>query len=85
MPARTSKATDPWAALDAIMAQEAEPQGKEWFTLDQMAARYGFSHQTARREAKDLVSRGLAEQWHGRMGPRNQPGYKFRLKTKGAS
>lgn len=65
MPAKTSKPTDPWAALDAIMATEPEPMGAEWFTVLDFANRYKMGRSGAQSRCQKLCNAGLAETWAG--------------------
>ena len=66
MPAKTSKPTDPWAALDAIMATEPEPMGEEWFTCAQFADRYKINPRTAHAKLADMARKGKLDKWVGR-------------------
>ena len=65
MPRPTSKATDPWAALDAIVKREQEPMGPEWFTAEQFAERYQRSYSGAQSKCYRMVKSGLLKQWKG--------------------
>lgn len=84
MPAKTSRAIDPWAALDAIMATEPEPMGEEWFTADDVMERYGLSSQGARGRVLKLERQGKLDVWRGIMAKTRRCGKKYRLK-KGAA
>ena len=65
MPRPTSKATDPWAALDAIVKREQEPVGPEWFTIDQFSERYQLSNKTSREKCCQLHKEGKLKRWTG--------------------
>jgi hypothetical protein len=62
---RASKSIDPWAALDALVKQEAEPMGAEWFTVIQFAKRYGYSENGAYGKVRELHRSGKLEKWKG--------------------
>ena len=80
MQAQKSKHTkDPWAAMDEIMAQEAEPTSPEWFTVEQFAARYNMSR-AAHKKLKAFCSAGIAEQWKGLTKEGRRITTKYRLK-----
>jgi hypothetical protein len=52
MPAKTSKLTDPFAAIDAIVAETSGPTGPEWFTIAQYTKRYGGNREHNMRRLK---------------------------------
>lgn len=65
MPRQTSKPTDPWAALDALVKREAEPTGPEWFTVEQFAERYRMSQKSARNKCCEMHKGGILKRWQG--------------------
>lgn len=65
MPAKTSKPTDPWAALDALIKFVPEPTGPEWFTVAQFASRYSLSEGQARKRCCDMAKQGVLDHWLG--------------------
>lgn len=65
MPRQKSTATDPWAALDAIVKREEEPTGPEWFTVDQFAERYKMSDSRARFRCDQMYRKGQLKRWQG--------------------
>lgn len=80
MPAQKLKAIDPWAKLDALMEQESEPTGDEWFTTDQFAKRYDVAWTTAMRKLKGMTLKGTLEKWSGRRELDGRTVTKYRLK-----
>ena len=93
MPAKTSKRTnhgyrtdllvkqsDPWAALDAIMATEPEPMGPEWLTLWQLADRFNLSRPGAQHRAEKWLREGRISVWTGKLGQSKRIGNKYRVK-----
>lgn len=93
MPAKTSKRTnhgyrtdllvkqsDPWAALDAIMATDPEPMGPEWFTVNDVMQRYGLGRVAAYNRCRALVNNGKADEWSGVTKANNRITSKYRLK-----
>lgn len=65
MSARKSKATDPWAAMDEMLAADKEPTGPDWFTVEQLMARYGLSQAGTHAKLKRLHAQGRVEKWFG--------------------
>jgi len=81
MPAKTSKRTDPWAALDAIMATDPEPMGPEWFTCAEFADRYKMNPRTAHAKLANMARQGLLDKWSGRREGHSGGHFcKFRMK-----
>lgn len=81
MPRKTSRPTDPWAAMDALMAYEPEPTGPEWFTVQEFVQRYKMVHRTGHARLLDMERRGTVEKWIGhREGCRGGHVTKWRLK-----
>ena len=79
---KQSNLSDPWAALDAIMATDPEPMGPEWFTRSQFQERYKFkSTAGAQRRLDGLEREGLVEKWTGKMAATNRVGFKYRKKV----
>lgn len=62
---QVSKNIDPWAAMDALVKQEAEPTGLEWFTVMQFAERYGLSENGAYGKITNYFRAGKLERWKG--------------------
>jgi hypothetical protein len=81
MPRPKSKPTDPWAALDALVAKESEPFGKEWFTIKQYSQRYNVGESGARRQILGFVNEGSVERWSGISASNGRRTLKFRVKT----
>ena len=65
MPRPTSKAIDPWTALDAIVKLGHEPTGPEWFTASQFAERYNISIKMARTRCHKMNQKGQLKKWVG--------------------
>jgi hypothetical protein len=65
MRAKKSQAINPWAAIDAMVKQDPEPMGPEWFTKDDFAARYGYSPGQAYRKCKAMYKSGVLKSWSG--------------------
>lgn len=76
---KTPKINQPWSRIDAIMNACKEPQGPEWFTLEQFALRYGLSYGRARAEIKKL--RPKLKSWKGVLGETGRTTCKFRFKA----
>lgn len=66
MPAKTSKPTDPWAAMDAVMKQDAEPVGDGWFSTQEFADRYKISYRNSYNRLEAMYRAGQVERWRGR-------------------
>lgn len=77
MPQKTSKATNPWAALDALMKTDPEPTGPEWFTVVQYTQRYGGSR--SGNAAKLAFDPRLAS-WKGLVRSTGKITIKYRVK-----
>lgn len=60
-----TKHTDPWAALDAEIANNVEPTGPEWITVAQYQAKHGKCYAWANHRLNDLHRAGRAEKWTG--------------------
>lgn len=65
MPRQTSKPTDPWAAIDALVKQESEPVGPEWLTVEQFAARYNINKRQAALKCCKMLKQGQLKRWQG--------------------
>lgn len=65
MRAKKSQAINPWAALDAMLKQDPEPMGPEWFTLKDFMTRYGYSETPALRRCKAMCKSGVLKSWTG--------------------
>jgi hypothetical protein len=81
MPAKKSANTDPWAAMDALMAAEPEPMGPEWFTLQDFAARYNLSRSGAQSALGRLMRDGKVDNWTGVTRATRRVTNKFKLKA----
>jgi len=66
MPRKTLRPTDPWAAMDALMACDPEPTGPGWFTVAEFADRYKICRRTAHQRLLEMGRKGLLEKWIGR-------------------
>lgn len=62
---------DPWAALDALIKQNEEPKGPEWFFTEEFSERYKLSTTHSHAKLKKLLRMGLVEQWKGRVIGKN--------------
>ena len=62
---KTNKPTNPWAAIDAMVKQDPEPMGPEWFTKEDFAARYGYTLQTANNMCRRMFCDGKLKRWIG--------------------
>ncbi len=73
---------DPWAAMDALMAKNPEPMGKEWMTTNEIAARYGISYRNAHANMMKQLTLGKVERWMGRRtgGKMGGPFSKWKVK-----
>ena len=80
MPAMKSKATDPWAAMDALMRTKPEPVGAEWFTAEQFGDRYGYSAAVAHNKLLAMFKSGKLDKWKGLSGTCRRITTKFRVK-----
>ncbi len=69
----------PWAELDAIMEAQAEPEGPEWFTVEQYASRYGLTNDAASGRLIRMEKAGKLEVWRGVINRRITR--KYRLKN----
>lgn len=65
MPARTSKATNPWAAIDDVIRGEFEPIGQEWRDIQQLKQAWGINRSNAMTRANKLVQEGKLKRWSG--------------------
>ncbi len=61
------------------MATEKEPNGPEWFTLEQMEARYGITRIQARNRLAVINAQGKLEQWKGVSSKSRRTICKYRL------
>lgn len=80
MPRKTSRPTDPWAAMDALFKQDEEPTGPEWFTRLQFQSRYDVPQSTAEKRLASLVSGGQLENWRGYSKQYRKNLVKYRVK-----
>lgn len=81
MPRKTSKRTDPWAALDAIMKQDDEPVGDGWFSTQEFADRYNISYRNSFNRLEAMYRAGTVDRWRGRrVGKSGGQFSKYRLK-----
>jgi hypothetical protein len=71
------KPTSPWEAIDAIMNQNPEPTGPEWFTISQYTKRYAMSRPGA--EAR-LIRDPRFERWVGISREQKRKLVKYRIK-----
>lgn len=60
-----TKTIDPWSRMDAMMAEQAEPTGPEWFSTPDYATRYNQSLRNASLRLKALTKAGTLEEWKG--------------------
>lgn len=72
--------SDPWAALDAIMATEPEPTGNGWFTVIDFAKRYNMSRSGAQSRCQKLLITGKADTWIGVAASTGNVTRKYRVK-----
>lgn len=75
-----AKKSNPWAKLDALVAEAEEPIGN-WFKPDEFAMKYGYSLSRAHRKLTDLWRAGKLDRWKGR-GKGHSGGHivKYRIK-----
>lgn len=67
MASKTTKPINPFAALDTLLLQEAEPTGPEWFTVNQFASHYQYSRSHAHAKLRELERTGKLTSWKGRI------------------
>jgi len=70
-------AIDPWGALDSLNREMQEPEGPEWFSVEEFAKRYGLSIEGARRRLRSLEDKGIVGSWRG-LGKSRRVETKFR-------
>ena len=70
--------------MDALMANEKEPNSPEWFTPAQFERRYNYARATASHKLRAMHIAGQLDKWKGRIP--GQPGVaiKYRLKKAAA-
>lgn len=81
MPRKTSRPTDPWAAMDALMAADTEPQGAEWFTRLDVQRRYNLTRSAAANRILRWERLGKLETWKGYVAALERRADKYRLKV----
>lgn len=65
MRAKKSQAINPWAAIDAMVKQDPEPMGPEWFTVGDFAVRYRYSLPQSASRCKAMHLAGKLKRWIG--------------------
>jgi DNA-binding IclR family transcriptional regulator len=56
-----------WDRLDALIGNEPEPTGEEWFTTKELRERMGISEATAHRRLAEMNRKGNVRSLEGRV------------------
>ena len=59
--------TNPFAKLDGMIKDTAEPTGSDWFTIAEYAKHSGYSPPHVTKLFRELHLAGKLERWEGRM------------------